>query len=84
MLDIIVLKPLGQRRLCWFVYIDCLYPLGYEIRGIENMPAGACLVIYYHGALPIDMYYFTARMYLRNKRMIHTVGDRFMFRIPGE
>ncbi|XP_061724282.1 transmembrane protein 68 isoform X2 [Cydia pomonella] len=56
---------------------------GYEIQGIENIPNGPFLVIYYHGALPIDMYYFIARMLLFKRLHIHTVADRFMFRIPG-
>ncbi|XP_061380467.1 monoacylglycerol/Diacylglycerol O-acyltransferase isoform X1 [Danaus plexippus] len=56
---------------------------GYEIRGFENIPDGPFLLIYYHGALPIDMYYFIARMLLFKRRHIHTVADRFMFKIPG-
>ncbi|KAL0811839.1 hypothetical protein ABMA28_009266 [Loxostege sticticalis] len=56
---------------------------GYEIRGLENVPDGPFLLIYYHGALPIDMYYFTARMLLFKRRHIHTVADRFLFKIPG-
>ncbi|XP_063388336.1 DGAT1/2-independent enzyme synthesizing storage lipids [Cydia fagiglandana] len=56
---------------------------GYEIEGIENIPNGPFLVIYYHGALPIDMYYFIARMLLFKRLHIHTVADRFMFKIPG-
>ncbi|XP_012546765.1 monoacylglycerol/Diacylglycerol O-acyltransferase isoform X1 [Bombyx mori] len=56
---------------------------GYEIRGLENIPDGPFLVIYYHGALPIDMYYFIARMLLFKRRHIHTVADRILFKIPG-
>lgn len=56
---------------------------GYEIKGLDNIPDGPCLVIYYHGALPIDMYYFTARLYLRRRQLIHTVADRLLFKIPG-
>ncbi|XP_013182797.1 PREDICTED: transmembrane protein 68 isoform X2 [Papilio xuthus] len=56
---------------------------GYEIRGLENIPEGPFLLIYYHGALPIDMYYFTARLLLFKRRHMHTVADRFMFKIPG-
>ncbi|XP_073962807.1 DGAT1/2-independent enzyme synthesizing storage lipids isoform X2 [Choristoneura fumiferana] len=56
---------------------------GYEIQGMENIPQGPFLVIYYHGALPIDMYYFIARMLLFKRLQIHTVADRFMFKIPG-
>ncbi|XP_050671515.1 transmembrane protein 68 isoform X2 [Leptidea sinapis] len=56
---------------------------GYDICGLENIPDGPFLVIYYHGALPIDMYYFIARMMLFKRRHIHTVADRFLFKIPG-
>lgn len=56
---------------------------GYEIRGMENIPEGPFLVIYYHGALPIDMYYFIARIMLFKRRLIHTVADRILFKIPG-
>ncbi|XP_041975715.1 transmembrane protein 68 isoform X2 [Aricia agestis] len=56
---------------------------GYEIRGLEHLPAGPFLVIYYHGALPVDMYYFIARMLLARSTHVHTVADRFLFRIPG-
>ncbi|XP_048001108.1 transmembrane protein 68 isoform X2 [Leguminivora glycinivorella] len=56
---------------------------GYDIQGLENIPNGPFLVIYYHGALPVDMYYFTARMLLFRRLNLHTVADRFMFKIPG-
>ncbi|CAK1543614.1 unnamed protein product [Leptosia nina] len=56
---------------------------GYDIRGLENIPEGPFLVIYYHGALPIDMYYFIARMQLFKRIHVHTVADRFLFKIPG-
>ncbi|XP_028166557.1 transmembrane protein 68 isoform X1 [Ostrinia furnacalis] len=56
---------------------------GYDVRGLENIPDGPFLVIYYHGALPIDMYYFIAHMMLFKRRLVHTVADRFCFKIPG-
>uniref|UniRef100_A0A1Y9H2A0 Phospholipid/glycerol acyltransferase domain-containing protein n=1 Tax=Anopheles dirus TaxID=7168 RepID=A0A1Y9H2A0_9DIPT len=57
---------------------------GYEVIGLENLPSeGPALLIYYHGALPIDMYYLTAETMLKRNRLIHTVGDRFLDRIPG-
>ncbi|CAH2057094.1 unnamed protein product, partial [Iphiclides podalirius] len=56
---------------------------GYDIRGLENIPDGPCLLIYYHGALPIDMYYLNARLFLFKRRLMYTVADRFMFKIPG-
>ena len=35
---------------------------GYEVKGMENVPAdGGALIVYYHGALPVDYYYFVAK-----------------------
>jgi len=57
---------------------------GYEICGLEHLPKdGNGLFVYYHGAIPIDMYYFVARVYLKFDRLIYTVGDRFLFKLPG-
>jgi len=56
---------------------------GYQVHGIENIPEGGALIIYYHGALPIDFYYLCSHILLYNGRMIHPVGDRFLFKIPG-
>lgn len=59
--------------------------LGYEIQGAENLPAnGPALIIYYHGAIPIDIYYFLAKIYLTRNRIVHTVADHFLFKIPGK
>ncbi len=39
----------------WFYF-------GYEVRGLENVPdSGSCLILYYHGALPVDYYFFVAK-----------------------
>lgn len=57
---------------------------GYEVVGMENLPSeGPALIVYYHGAIPIDMYYFNSRVILQNDRLIYTVGDRFLFKLPG-
>lgn len=57
---------------------------GYEVRGLENLPEhDSALIIYYHGAIPIDMYYLIAKMVLYKSRLIHTVADYFLFKIPG-
>ncbi|XP_069687602.1 DGAT1/2-independent enzyme synthesizing storage lipids isoform X2 [Periplaneta americana] len=57
---------------------------GYEVRGMENIPDDApALIIYYHGAIPIDIYYFMSKTFLYKNRLIHTVADRFLFKIPG-
>ncbi|XP_072750783.1 DGAT1/2-independent enzyme synthesizing storage lipids [Anoplolepis gracilipes] len=57
---------------------------GYEIVGLENIPQDKpVLFIYYHGAIPIDLYYFTSKVFLFNSKLVHTVADRFLFKFPG-
>lgn len=56
---------------------------GYEIIGIENIPPGGALLVYYHGAVPIDFYYICSHILLYEGRLINPVGDRFLFKIPG-
>lgn len=58
--------------------------LGYELIGLNNIPdTGPALIVYYHGTLPIDVYYILAKCLLYKKRLIHCVGDKFLTRIPG-
>ncbi|MEE6463964.1 hypothetical protein FKM82_006115 [Ascaphus truei] len=58
---------------------------GYEIHGLENIPdEGPALIVYYHGALPVDYYYFVAKVILLKGRTCQTVGDHFLFKIPGK
>ncbi|PRD27500.1 UNVERIFIED_CONTAM: Transmembrane protein 68 [Trichonephila clavipes] len=59
---------------------------GYEIVGLENIPdskEGGALIVFYHGAIPIDYYYILAKTILIKKRCIRSVGDHFLFKIPG-
>ncbi|OQR75222.1 transmembrane protein 68-like [Tropilaelaps mercedesae] len=57
---------------------------GYEISGLENIPpAGPALLIYYHGAIPIDYYYLLSGIYLYKQRLLWGVGDRFLQKLPG-
>ncbi|KAK2562360.1 Transmembrane protein 68, partial [Acropora cervicornis] len=57
---------------------------GYELMGVEKLPDdGPALLIYYHGALPLDMYYILARLLLVKKRRLRNVAATFMFQIPG-
>lgn len=61
-----------------------VYFTGYEIKGLENMPdEGAALFVYYHGTLPLDVYYVIAKCMLHKKRTLHCVGDKFIFKMPG-
>jgi len=57
---------------------------GYEISGFEKIPdEGPALLVYYHGAIPIDLYYLMANVILHKQRYLRAVGDRFLFVIPG-
>lgn len=57
---------------------------GYEVHGLEHLPVnGPALIVYYHGAIPVDIYYLIARVVLERERLIYTVADRFLFKIPG-
>ncbi|KAG5890640.1 hypothetical protein JTB14_034930 [Gonioctena quinquepunctata] len=57
---------------------------GYEVRGMENLPdTGPALIIYYHGAMPIDLYYFLMKALYAKNRLVHTVVDHFLFKVPG-
>ncbi|XP_061652585.1 transmembrane protein 68 isoform X5 [Phyllopteryx taeniolatus] len=58
--------------------------LGYEIHGMDKIPdKGAALIVYYHGAIPIDYYYFLANVIIQKGRTCHSVADHFLFKIPG-
>lgn len=57
---------------------------GYEIHGMEKIPdMGPALIVYYHGAIPIDYYYFLASVIIQKGRTCHSVADHFIFKIPG-
>ena len=58
---------------------------GYEVVGFEKIPiSGPALLIYYHGTIPIDLYYVMAKMIVHKDRQLRAVGDRFLFKIPGQ
>lgn len=57
---------------------------GYEVNGLENVPIDSpALLVYYHGAIPIDLYYLISRIYLLKAKLVHTVADHFLFKLPG-
>ncbi|XP_074841889.1 DGAT1/2-independent enzyme synthesizing storage lipids-like [Carettochelys insculpta] len=56
---------------------------GYELHGVEKIPEGPGLIVYYHGATPIDYLYFIARLCNLKGRLCHSVADHFTFKIPG-
>ncbi|XP_026526229.1 transmembrane protein 68-like isoform X4 [Notechis scutatus] len=56
---------------------------GYEVHGLEKLPNGPALIIFYHGATPIDFFYLVATILIKKKRILHIVADHFVFSIPG-
>ncbi|XP_025953403.1 DGAT1/2-independent enzyme synthesizing storage lipids-like isoform X2 [Dromaius novaehollandiae] len=56
---------------------------GYELHGIENIPEGPGLIVFYHGATPVDYIYFMAKLLILQKRTCHVVADHFVFKLPG-
>ncbi|KAF7246131.1 Transmembrane protein 68 [Varanus komodoensis] len=56
---------------------------GYELHGTENLPDGPGLIIYYHGAIPIDYLYFLTRLFVLKRRFCYSLADDFLFKFPG-
>jgi hypothetical protein len=51
---------------------------------MEKIPdEGAAIIVYYHGVIPIDLYYTISKALLVKGRHIHAIGDKFLFKIPG-
>lgn len=65
----------------WDIYARIWH--GYELHGVENLPEGPGILVYYHGAIPIDYLYFLSRLFLWKKRLCLSVADHFVFRLPG-
>ncbi|XP_066481863.1 DGAT1/2-independent enzyme synthesizing storage lipids-like [Tiliqua scincoides] len=56
---------------------------GYEICGMDNIPKGPAVLIYYHGSMPADYFFFVTTLYRRTGRLCRSVIDRFFFLLPG-
>ncbi|XP_065843414.1 DGAT1/2-independent enzyme synthesizing storage lipids-like [Oscarella lobularis] len=53
----------------------------YQVFGLENIPdTGAALIVTYHGALALDMYYLISRIMMTKRRMVYSVVDRFLYK----
>jgi 1-acyl-sn-glycerol-3-phosphate acyltransferase len=64
----------------WVAFGSIWY--GYEANGWENIPdEGPALIVYYHGAVPIDYYQLVAHCILKKRRVIHSVVDTFLFKV---
>ncbi|KAL6040924.1 hypothetical protein STEG23_037900 [Scotinomys teguina] len=66
-----------------FMYRQLVFQTGYEVHGMEKIPEGPALIIFYHGAIPIDFYYFMAKIFIHKGRTCRVVADHFVFKIPG-
>ncbi|XP_003224345.3 monoacylglycerol/Diacylglycerol O-acyltransferase [Anolis carolinensis] len=56
---------------------------GYEVCGIENLPKGAAVLVYYHGAVPLDYYFFVHRVYQMTGRFCSSVVDHVTYNFPA-
>lgn len=57
---------------------------GYEVQGMEKLPLNEpAFIVYYHGTLPLDAYYFVARHIIERDRNPIPIIDRFVFHTPG-
>lgn len=56
----------------------------YEVHGHERIPLDRpALIVFYHGLIPIDAFYFGAWFYQRTGRMVRALAERLLFEIPG-
>ncbi|MGE3974682.1 MAG: lysophospholipid acyltransferase family protein [Bdellovibrionales bacterium] len=57
---------------------------GFEVHGMHHIPLDRpALLVFYHGLIPIDAWYFGLHFYLEKKVLIRALGDRWLFRTPG-
>ncbi|KAJ7338835.1 hypothetical protein JRQ81_012737 [Phrynocephalus forsythii] len=56
---------------------------GHEVCGVENLPEGPAILLYYHGALTVDYFLFVSRIYRLTGRFCCSVIDHFLFKMPG-
>ncbi|XP_075776804.1 DGAT1/2-independent enzyme synthesizing storage lipids isoform X2 [Pelodiscus sinensis] len=56
---------------------------GYELHGMEKIPEGPGLIVYYHGPVPIDYCYFIYNLYIQKRRVCYSVVDHFIAMLPG-
>ena len=57
---------------------------GFESHGEQNIPLqGPALIVFYHGLMPLDAWYFGLNFYLKTGRLVRGLGDRWLFKTPG-
>lgn len=56
----------------------------YEIKGLEHVPReGGALMVFYHGLVPLDFWYFGMKLYRETGRHPVALVDRWLFKTPG-
>ena len=56
----------------------------YKINGLEHIPKnGPALMVFYHGLVPLDFWYFGLKLYLETGRHPSALIDRWLFKTPG-
>uniref|UniRef100_A0A452GJP2 Phospholipid/glycerol acyltransferase domain-containing protein n=1 Tax=Gopherus agassizii TaxID=38772 RepID=A0A452GJP2_9SAUR len=50
---------------------------------MEKIPEGPGLIVYYHGAIPIDYCYFICILYIQTGRLCYSVADHLFSKLPG-
>lgn len=56
----------------------------YEVHGAEHIPSDRpALIVFYHGFIPIDAWYFGSWYYQRTGRMPRALGEKLLFQVPG-
>uniref|UniRef100_A0A8C0ILJ8 Phospholipid/glycerol acyltransferase domain-containing protein n=1 Tax=Chelonoidis abingdonii TaxID=106734 RepID=A0A8C0ILJ8_CHEAB len=66
-------------KLLFFVLLT-----GYELHGMEKIPEGPGLIVYYHGAIPVDYCNFVCNLYIQTGRLCYSIVDHFFSRLPGK
>lgn len=58
--------------------------VGYEIVGLENIPAAGkgALMAYYHGVMPMDVFFAAVAIFNHCGRVLGGTAHKFIFSIP--
>lgn len=64
-------------------HLNFVFQTGYELHGTKNLPDGPAVLIYYHGAIPVDYLYFLTRYFILKRRCCYSIADDFLFKFPG-
>ncbi|XP_053252006.1 transmembrane protein 68-like [Podarcis raffonei] len=59
-----------------------LFP-GYEVFGMEHLPKGPVLIIFYHPVSTIDYFFLIARLFKETGRECFSICDHSIYRFPG-